>query len=392
MNKLRLGVIGTGSVVREIYQYLYFQSEYSSLLSIEGAADPDAQALHDFADKHQIPRDRVFGNYEEMIDRLDLDAVQVNTPDSLHCQPTVHALARGLDVMLPKPLAETISDAHVMLAAARDHHRLMAVDFHKRDDPRIREVAAQYQRGVYGRFQTAVWYMLDKLLVADPNHTPRFFASADFAEKNSPISFLTVHMVDAFLRIVSLRPTRVRTVAFAQKLPSLRPVAVNGYDLCDTEIVFSGGGVAHIITGWHLPNTAPAITVQSARIICTDGLVDLALDASGLRDITAEGIEERNSLFRNFETDGTVSGYGMDYPGRLYETLVRHRDGNLGADEYAEMMSPFQVGFWATVVCEAAQQSLARGTPCRDGVVHGAEIEAEALLRERLGGAAEDYL
>ena len=40
MNKLRLGVIGTGSVVREIYQYLYFSSEYSHLLSIEAAADP----------------------------------------------------------------------------------------------------------------------------------------------------------------------------------------------------------------------------------------------------------------------------------------------------------------------------------------------------------------
>src|SRR5579859_4951437 len=32
--KLRLGVIGAGAVVREIYQYLYFRSRYSSLLEI----------------------------------------------------------------------------------------------------------------------------------------------------------------------------------------------------------------------------------------------------------------------------------------------------------------------------------------------------------------------
>ena len=77
--------------------------------------------------------------------------------------------------------------------------------------------------------------MIDKLLVADPNHSPRFFASPDFAEKNSPLSFLTVHMADAFLRIVDLKPVSVRASAWSQKLPGLKPISVKGYDLCDTE-------------------------------------------------------------------------------------------------------------------------------------------------------------
>src|SRR3972149_4566081 len=107
MDKIRLGVIGTGSVVREIYQYLYFSSEYRHLLSIEAAADPYEKGLHDSCDKHNIPRDRRFTNYEEMIAKVKLDAVQVNTPDSLHEKPTVFALGQGLEVMVPKPLAGT---------------------------------------------------------------------------------------------------------------------------------------------------------------------------------------------------------------------------------------------------------------------------------------------
>ena len=90
-----------------------------------------------------------------------------------------------------------------------------------------------------------------------------------------------VHMADAFMRVVNQKPVRVRATAWSQKLPSLKPIAVEGYDLCDTQVTFANGGVAHIITGWHLPNAAHALTVQSSRIICTDGMIDLALDQSG---------------------------------------------------------------------------------------------------------------
>ncbi len=392
MDKIRLGVIGTGSVVREIYQYLYFNSEYRHLLSIEAAADPYEKGLHEFCDKYNIPRDRRFTSYEEMIAKVKLDAVQVNTPDSLHEKPTVFALGQGLDVMVPKPLADTIAGSHHMIEAAKKSGRLIGVDFHKRDDPRIKEAQARYRSGAYGQFQLAVWYMVDRLMVADPNHTPRFFASPDFAEKNSPISFLTVHMADAFIRVVSLKPVKIRATGWSQKLPSLKPIAVKGYDLCDTEVTFENGGVAHIITGWHLPNPAHALTVQSSRMICTEGYVDLTLDQPGYREVIADGIVERNPLFRNFESDGLVTGYGMSRPGRLYQKFLSERNGKLDAKERAAMMDPFELGFWTSVVLEAAEQSLKRGAASAAGVTRGVEVDVPTLLNETLGSAAKTYL
>ncbi|GMV96683.1 MAG: hypothetical protein AMXMBFR83_10450 [Phycisphaerae bacterium] len=391
MDKLRLGVIGTGSVVREIYQHLYFRSAYSRLLSIEAAADPNPASLAAFCDPHGVPAERRFADYERMIEHVELDAVQVNTPDSLHRAPAVFALEHGLDVMVPKPLAETVADAHAMIEAARKAGRLIGVDFHKREDPRIKEVAARYRSGAYGSFQCAVWYMLDKLCVADPNHQPPFFASPDFCERNSPISFLTVHMADALLQIVGLRPVRVRATGWSQKLPSLRPRPVSGYDLCDTQVELENGAVAHILTGWHLPNTAHATTVQSARLVFTDGLVDLGLDTPGCREVVRDGLFERNPLFRNFEPDGSVSGYGMRRPGRIYEMLLRNRRGELTDGERAEAMSPFELGFYTTVICEAAETSLRCGR-VSDGVTHGADIAVEQLLTERLGEQARLYL
>ncbi|OHB81056.1 MAG: hypothetical protein A2W31_11565 [Planctomycetes bacterium RBG_16_64_10] len=391
MDQIRLGVIGAGSVVREIYRYLYFHSQYANLLSIEAVADPNEAALRAFCDQYQVPADRRFANYQPMVEQIPLDAVQVNTPDSLHEEPTIFALERGLDVLVPKPLADRIDSAHRMIQAMHASGRLIGVDFHKRDDPRIKECQARYASGAYGQFQLAQWYMVDRLMVADPNHQPRFFASADFAERNSPISFLTVHMADAFLRMVNLKPIKVRAHGWKQKLPSLAPIGVDGYDLCDTEIIVENGGVAHIVTGWHLPNTAHAITVQGARIIGTDGYLDLALDMPGYREVIGEGIVERNPLFRNFESDGTVTGYGMSRPGRLYQKFIAHRNGQLPADELAVLRGLFELGFWTTVVCQAAEESLRRGQQTDRGVVHGTEIDVATLLVEQLGSAAAAY-
>ena len=386
--KLRLGIIGAGSVVREIYQYLYFRSQYSDLLEICAVADPNEQYRNWFGDLAGVPADRRFASHRDLLAKVELDAVQVNTPDHLHCGPTVDALNAGLDVVVPKPTAATVKDAHAMIQAAKKTGRFLGVDFHKREDPRIKEAEARFQSGRYGQFQVAVFYMLDKLWVVDPNHTPSYFASPDYAEKNTPVSFLTVHMADALMKIVHLVPVQVRATGYSQKLPSLKPVAVKGYDLVDTEVLFNTGAVAHILTGWALPNSAHSITVQSGRIICSDGLIDLGLDTPGLREIHAEGVLEANPLFRNFEKDKTVTGYGISSPGRLYQQILAMRNGKLSAAERQAAFSPVALGFYTTMVLEGGEKSLAEGQKLGSGVTLGAAVDLRQLVVEQLGGGA----
>jgi predicted dehydrogenase len=386
--KLKVGIIGAGSVVREIYQHLYFHSHYSHLLEICAVADPNEQCRNWLADLAGVPPSRRFSDYRELLAKVKLDAVQVNTPDHLHCAPTLAALKTGLDVVVPKPTAATVKDAHAMIQAAKDSGRFLGVDFHKREDPRIKEAEARFQNGRYGTFQTAVFYMLDKLWVADPNHTPRFFASPDFAEKNTPVSFLTVHMADALMKIVNLIPVQVRATGYSQKLPSLKPIPVKGYDLVDTEILFETGAQAHIISGWALPNTAESNTVQSSRIICSDGLIDLGLDTPGLREVHAEGILEVNPLFRNFEKDKTVTGYGISSPGRLYQQILSLQNGKLSTPEREAAFHPTTLGFYTTLVLEGAEKSLAEGKKLGGGVTLGSSVDLRALTVRQLGARA----
>lgn len=385
MEKLRLGVIGVGSVVREIYQHLYYHSEYSNLLDIVAVADPNERARDWFCDTYGIPPERRFTDYADMLTKVPLDAVQVNTPDHLHAAPTVAALEAGLDALVPKPTAATVKDAHAIIQAAQRTGRLLGIDFHKREDPRLKEAEARYQTGRYGQLQSTVWYMLDKLLVADPNGEDPFFASPDFAAKNTPVSFLTVHMCDALMKVVNLLPVEVRATGYSHKLPSLSPIAVNGFDVCDTEIRLANGALAHIVTGWHLPNTAHATTVQSGRLICSEGMIDLDLDRPGYHELHADGILEVNPLFRSFEKDGTVTGYGMSSPGRIYRKFLANRNGGLSDAVKEQMMTPIELGFHTTLVCEAAEKSLREGTRVAEGVMAGASIVLRELCVAELG-------
>lgn len=386
--KLRLGIVGAGSVVREIYQYLYFRSRYSPLLEICAVANPGEQQRNWFGDLAKLPANRRFADYREMLAKVELDAVQVNTPDHLHCAPALDALAAGLDVIVPKPTAATVKDVHAMIQTAKKSGRYLGVDFHKREDPRIKEAEARFQSGRYGTFQTGVFYMLDKLLVADPNHSPRFFSSARYAERNTPVSFLAVHMADALMKIVELMPMLVRATGYAHKLPELKPIAVDGYDLVDTEIVFTTGATAHVITGWALPNTAWSIAVQSGRLICSDGLLDLGLDTPGLREIHSDGMGEVNPLFCNFEKSGLVTGYGISSPGRMYEQILALRNGTLAALEQEAAATPMALGFYTALVLEAAERSLAIGRKLPSGATLGQTIDLVDLVHKELGEAA----
>jgi predicted dehydrogenase len=97
------GIIGTGSVVREIYQYLYFHSDFAPLLRVEAICDTSEQNLHEFGDQYQIPRERRFLDYQAMCTQVPLDAVQVNTPDAYHAGPCVTLCSRDWTCLSPNP-------------------------------------------------------------------------------------------------------------------------------------------------------------------------------------------------------------------------------------------------------------------------------------------------
>ncbi len=73
------------------------------------------------------PKATLYSDFRKLLDNKDVDAVIVGTPDHWHCLPTVAACQAGKDVYVEKPLANSIEECDLMVAAARKHGRIVQV-------------------------------------------------------------------------------------------------------------------------------------------------------------------------------------------------------------------------------------------------------------------------
>jgi len=66
-----------------------------------------------------------FAQYKKLLDRKDIDAVVVATPDHWHKRIVLDALSAGKDVYIEKPMTYKIEDGPAMIKAAREHKRIV---------------------------------------------------------------------------------------------------------------------------------------------------------------------------------------------------------------------------------------------------------------------------
>lgn len=68
-----------------------------------------------------------FAKYEELLDRKDIDAVIIATPDHWHRPIVIDALSAGKDVYIEKPMTYRIEDGPAMIQAVRGNKRVLQV-------------------------------------------------------------------------------------------------------------------------------------------------------------------------------------------------------------------------------------------------------------------------
>jgi predicted dehydrogenase len=68
-----------------------------------------------------------FAQYKKLLDRKDIDAVVIATPDHWHKHIVLDALSAGKDVYIEKPMTYRIEDGPAMIDAAREHNRIVQV-------------------------------------------------------------------------------------------------------------------------------------------------------------------------------------------------------------------------------------------------------------------------
>src|SRR5512145_2724460 len=116
-DRIRMGVIGTGSrgtIVNALFRK-HADCEFVA------ACDVRETRLNTLIKQIQGKVD-AYGDYRRILERKDVDAVLVTTPDHWHSPITVEACAAGKDVYVEKPISNTITAAQKMVEAARKYN------------------------------------------------------------------------------------------------------------------------------------------------------------------------------------------------------------------------------------------------------------------------------
>ena len=105
----------------------------------------------------------LYHDFRELLDRKDIDAVVIATPDHWHAIQTIDACDAGKDVYVEKPLSITVYEGRRMVEAARRNKRVVQVGTHRRSGKMYAELAKRIQDGLIGKVTVARSYRLSNM-------------------------------------------------------------------------------------------------------------------------------------------------------------------------------------------------------------------------------------
>ncbi|MFO1426413.1 MAG: Gfo/Idh/MocA family oxidoreductase [Steroidobacteraceae bacterium] len=119
---LGIALIGCGRISRAHAAAI---AACPSLARLVAVVDTDLARAREFAGNHGVPL--ALDDLGAALARPEVDAVLICTPNALHAQQSIQALAAGKHVLVEKPMAENTADAQRMADAAERAQRVLAI-------------------------------------------------------------------------------------------------------------------------------------------------------------------------------------------------------------------------------------------------------------------------
>lgn len=156
--RIRMGAIGTANRGGQIIEaaLAHPEVEFVALCDVQASAmDKWAAALPGQVDR--------YSDYRKLIERNDIDAVLIATPDHWHALQCVDACHAGKDVYVEKPLSITIAEGRRMIEVARETRRIVQVGLHRRSSPLFFKAEEAVKTGELGKVSVGTAYRISNM-------------------------------------------------------------------------------------------------------------------------------------------------------------------------------------------------------------------------------------
>ncbi|HET8601575.1 MAG TPA: Gfo/Idh/MocA family oxidoreductase [Segeticoccus sp.] len=160
---IRWGFLGAGGIADTMARTIA-QTPGHEVVAVAARDPVRARA---FADEHGALR--AAGDYAELVEDPDVDAVYLNTTHAVHHEQLLVTIAAGKPVLCEKPLTLNADQAHAALSAARHHGVLAMEGMWMRCQPLIRRATQAAADGTIGEV-VSVQARLGVRFPYDPTH------------------------------------------------------------------------------------------------------------------------------------------------------------------------------------------------------------------------------
>ncbi|MBI2841901.1 MAG: Gfo/Idh/MocA family oxidoreductase [Armatimonadetes bacterium] len=349
---VKTGVVGAGRF-GIMHLRAFSQLESGGVAELAAIAEANPKRAEELKEEYECP---IYTDYKEMLEKEDLDAVGIATPDHLHREISVAAAKAGKHILVEKPLDVTREGCEEIIRAANDAGVLLQVDFHKRYDPDHRAIESRVQAGDLGEILYGSVYMEDRIEVPSEWFTT-------WADSSSPAWFLGVHFYDLVRWI--MKSNAISVYATGTKKRLVNDFGINAFDSINAKVNFDNGATFNFDTSWILPKGFEAIVNQEIRLVGTKGVFECDSQDRGSRScIVDEGMRTYNNNFQNKSLDKygrtIYRGYGIESIQDFAYNAAFLKGG--GALEELEGKYPSgEDGLEATRIAVAVHESIRTG-------------------------------
>ena len=150
--EFRIAVVGCGQIAAIHLSHLLRQK----VGNVVAICDVDTALAERTARTFNVHRS--YGDFQELLSRESPDVVHVVTPPFAHASLSIQAMRAGSHVLVEKPMALTVEDADLMIAAARETGRSLCVDHNRLFSPGVLRAQQYLDSGELGSLMSVDFF------------------------------------------------------------------------------------------------------------------------------------------------------------------------------------------------------------------------------------------
>ncbi len=299
--KLRVGLIGAGGIAQH-HMAGWEENQDAEMVAI---CDIKRKAREDTVERWGVAKDALFDGHEKMLEKVELDVVDICTPNACHKLLAIAAFEAGCHVLVEKPVAISADECRAMIKAGKEADRLLMVAQVLRFGVEGQTLRAWVDAGLVGDIY---WGQCSCLRARGVPSWGEFIDAE--ASGGGPCYDLGVHVLDLALHLMDFpEPVSVSGATYLELAdkPSLMKHDPAKYtvpeDMAAGFIRFANGATLSVQTSWALNVTEAA--VGHNVILCGD--------KAGLQYSPLTLIREENGMLVNATPQVPV-----DVPGDIF--------------------------------------------------------------------------